>query len=345
MSAKNPHIIVFRLSAMGDVAMTVPVIRCLIEQHPNVKVTVVSRGFFQPFFDIPNVDFFVFDAKGRHKGFTGILKLFADLKALQPTAFADLHNVLRSRIIAKLFHINGVRTAAFDKDRAAKKALTRAKNKIFKPLTSVFEKHVAVFHQLGFIVDLDQHQLPKVKSLSAETLYLTGSKNQNWIGIAPFAQHQGKVYPADLLQQVVDSLAITSVKIFLFGSGATEIAALEKFKGVKNNVVIVAGKLSLVQELELISNLDVMLSMDSANAHMAANFGVDVITLWGATHPFAGFSPFNQPLENAITASREKYPKLPTSIYGNKIVQGYQDAMRSITPESVVQKITSVLSK
>ena len=86
-----------------------------------------------------------------------------------------------------------------------------------------------------------------------------------------------------------------------------------------------------------------MLSMDSGNAHIAAMLGVKVITLWGATHPFAGFKPFNQPDDFCITSDREQFPFLPTSVYGNKKVEGYENAMRSILPETVVSKINSVL--
>jgi hypothetical protein len=72
--------------------------------------------------------------------------------------------------------------------------------------------------------------------------------------------------------------------------------------------------------------------------------GVKVVTLWGATHPYAGFKPFNQPLENCLTADREKYPLLPTSVYGNKTVAGYEDAMRIIPVDAVVAKINSNLA-
>ena len=113
----------------------------------------------------------------------------------------------------------------------------------------------------------------------------------------------------------------------------------------KENVINVAGKIKLPQELDLISNLDVMLSMDSGNAHIAAMLGIKVITLWGATHPFAGFAPFNQPLENCLVSDREKYPKLPTSVYGNKIVAGYEDAMRTIKPQNVIDLINKLLTK
>lgn len=104
-----------------------------------------------------------------------------------------------------------------------------------------------------------------------------------------------------------------------------------------------AGKIKFQQELQLISNLDVMLSMDSGNTHIAAMLGVKVITLWGATHPYAGFSPFNQPLENALVSDSNQFPKLPTSVYGNKKVKGYEDAMRTILPQTIVLKVKNVL--
>ena len=344
------------MSAMGDVAITVPVIRAFVEQSrslgTNVKITVVSRPFFKPFFDgIPNVAFFAVDVKGRHKGFFGLLKLYSDLKKLNIDAVADLHNVLRSQIIRKLFAFSGKKVAFTDKGRAEKKALTRAENKIFQPLKSMVDRHVDTFNKLGFKIDLSSRSFgtsfPEKAVLSEEILNVSGIKdNFKWIGIAPFAQYESKVYPLDLMQKVIDDLASTTTnKIFLFGGGNKEIELLNSFAKGKNNVINVAGKLKLPQELDLISNLDVMLSMDSGNAHIAAMLGVKVITLWGATHPFAGFAPFNQPLENCLTADREKYPLLPTSVYGNKKVAGYEEVMRSISVEKVVFSIQSQLAE
>ena len=61
---------------MGDVAMTVPSIRALVQQHPQVRLTIVSRGFFEPFFaGIDRVDFLVFDPKNRHNGLLGLWRL------------------------------------------------------------------------------------------------------------------------------------------------------------------------------------------------------------------------------------------------------------------------------
>ncbi|WP_396186409.1 glycosyltransferase family 9 protein [Flavobacterium sp.] len=338
-----------RLSAMGDVAMTVPVLRAFVAQHSEIKVTVISRPFFKPLFEgIPNVSFFEFDEKQRHKGFFGLLRLFQDLKALHIDAFADLHNVLRSKVVRTLFALSGKKTAQVDKARAEKALLTRAENKIFKPLTTIFERHTKVFEELGFTVDLSNPKFPEKAVLDAEIIQVIGRNpiaiGTKLIGIAPFAQYKSKVYPLDLMQEVIDQLASTKAhKILLFGGGKKEIKLLDLLSKNRDNVVNIAGQLNFQQELQLISNIDVMLSMDSGNAHIAAMLGVKVITLWGATHPFTGFLPFNQPLENALVSDRNLFPKLPTSVYGNKKVEGYEDAMRTISLQSVVEKINSVI--
>ncbi|MFG4000727.1 glycosyltransferase family 9 protein [Flavobacterium aquidurense] len=334
-----------RLSAMGDVAMTVPVLRAFVKQYPEVKITVISRPFFKPFFDgIPNLEFFAFDEKERHKGFKGLLRLFSDVKKLKIDAFADLHNVLRSKIVSLLFALSGKKRATVDKGREGKKELTRSENKIFRQLPTMFERHVKVFNELGFTLDLSNPQFPEKAILSSEILDLIGDNNQKLVGIAPFAQYDSKVYPKDLMQEVIAKLAENKAnKILLFGGGKKEIEILDSFAKPFENVINMAGKIKFQQELELISNLDVMLSMDSGNAHIAAMLGVKVITLWGATHPYAGFLPFNQTIENALVSDRNQYPKLPTSVYGNKVVEGYEDAMRSISPDEIVGKIQKVL--
>lgn len=344
--SKPKHILVIRLSAMGDVAMTVPVLRALVLQHPEVKITVVSRPFFQPFFaEIPNVNFFGVDLNKRHKGFIGLVRLFSDLRKLKIDVVADLHNVLRSKVVRTLFALSGKKVAATDKGRAEKKALTSLTNKVFAPVKPMVERHVDTFKQLGFSIDLTNPQFSEKAILSEEILSITGIKNQNWIGIAPFAQYESKVYPIDLMQQVIDGLAQNkSYKIFLFGGGEKEIQLLNQLQNQHENVVVLAGKTQFKQELDVISNIDIMLSMDSGNAHIAAMFGVKVITLWGATHPFAGFKPFNQPDDFCLTSDSAQYPLLPTSIYGNKKVEGYDKVMRTILPSQVIEKINSNLT-
>lgn len=340
------NLLVLRFSAMGDVAMTVPVLHALTVQHPDARVIVVSRMAFKPFFDrVPQVSFHDTDFNKRHKGFFGLLRLYKELKALHIYAVADLHNVLRSKVISWLFLRRGKKVATLDKMRDAQKALTAAQNKTLTPVTPIVARHTEVFAKLGFPVVLNESALLTRSLLTQDVACIAGNDDTVRIGIAPFAQHQGKVYPEDLMQQVVDALAEkTNTKLFLFGGSRDEAKKLKKMAQDRANIEVIAGgRFTLSQELQLIGNLDLMLSMDSANGHMAAMFGVPVITLWGATHPYSGFVPYNQPLSNSLMADREQYPLLPTSVYGNKVVQGYEDAMRTITPQMVLNKIEEVL--
>ncbi|GAA4941755.1 glycosyltransferase family 9 protein [Algibacter agarivorans] len=324
---------------MGDVAMTVPVLRAFTQQYPEVKITVLTRAFFIPFFrDLPNVAVFPAEVKGMHKGVFGLYRLSRQLKKLGIDAVADLHNVLRSHIL-KIFFL-GVPVIQINKGRTEKKALISGK--IFQQLKTTHQRYADVFEALGYTLDLSNLNFPKPSVLDEKLQTLLGKEPKKRIGIAPFAAHQGKMYPLDLMKVVIETLS-KDYKIILFGGGQKEIDVLNGFESISENVINVAGKLSLNEELDLISNLDVMLSMDSGNGHMAAMLGVKVITIWGVTHPFAGFAPFNQPDDYCLLSDRNQFPDIPTSIYGNRYPENYKNAAGSITPQKVVEKIMSVI--
>lgn len=339
MMPSTKHILVIRLSAMGDVAMTVPILKAFTTQYPEVKLTVLTREFFTPFFrDLENVSVFPADLKGTHKGVLGLYKLSKELKKLNIDAIADLHNVLRTNILKCFFF--GKPFVQIDKGRAEKKGLVSGKT--FQQLKTTHERYADVFRKLGFPLDLANPKFPNRVALNSKLQDLVGEDTKNWIGMAPFAAHESKMYPLDLMEQVIETLSKTH-KILLFGGGKKEVDILDGFQNKYKHVINLAGKLTLDEELDVISNLDVMLSMDSGNAHMAAMLGIKVVTIWGVTHPFAGFAPFNQPDNYALLASREQFPLIPTSIYGNKYPEGYQDAAGSIAPEKVIKTIESIL--
>lgn len=324
---------------MGDVAMCVPVLRALTQQYPDVKVTVVTRAFFKPFFrDLKNVTVFSADLKGEHKGLLGLYKLSKALRALHFDVVADLHNVLRSKIL-KAFFI-GKTVVQQDKGRAEKKALISGKS--FTQLKTTHQRYADVFKALGLPLDLSKSSFPKSIELNQKLKGFINDESKSIIGIAPFAAFKGKMYPIDQMKSVIGILS-KDYNIILFGGGQQEIEVLSGLEPSYNNTSSIAGKLSLDEELDIISNLDVMLSMDSGNAHIAAMLGIKVITIWGITHPFAGFSPFNQPKDYALTADRNQYPLIPTSIYGNKQPEGYEEAASSISVETVVETVKSVV--
>lgn len=340
----SKHILVIRLSAMGDVAMTVPVLLALVRTYPNIKITIVSRAFLKPIFDtIPNVTFHVADVKGKHKGVIGLYRLYRELKKLKIDAVADIHNVLRAKILGIYFKLSGTKVFKIDKGRADKKALTRSSDKIFKQLKTTHERYVDVFTQIGLNVTLSPKDVLPQLEMTQKVLLFTGEDTKKWIGIAPFAAFEGKTYPFELMEEVIQKLSKTQqYKIILFG-GLADKKRLTTWAKKYEAVINCAGLFTFQEELIMISNLDVMLSMDSGNAHLAAMYGKKVITIWGITHPYAGFYPFGQNFENAILANRKAYPLLPTSVYGNKYPEGYEKVMHTISPQEVYDKIISIL--
>jgi len=330
---------------MGDVAMIVPVLQVFSKTYPEVQLTILSRVFFKPFFEeIPNVNFLEAEVEGKHKGFFGLLKLSNEAKKLDIDAVADVHNVIRSKIITKCLWFSGKKTATINKGRAEKKALTRENNKVFKQLKTMHQRYAEVFEKLGFSLDLSSFKPLPRKNFNQKLQDLVGSEPKKIIGIAPFAAYKSKMYPLDLMREVISKLDKTNqYHIVLFGGGKTEIEQLTLLENDFISVKNAAGKLDFKEELALISNLDLMLSMDSGNGHLAAMYGVPVITLWGVTHPFAGFVPFGQPIENCLTADSEKFPLLPTSIYGNKFPEGYEGSMKTISPQKITDKLIFTL--
>lgn len=336
---KPTHILVIRLSAMGDVAMTVPVLRAFIKQYPDVKLTVLTRDFFKPLFrDLENVTVYPAHVKDRHKGLKGLYKLSREIRSLKCDAIADLHKVLRSKVLKPMLGIRKV--ATINKGRKEKKRLIKGKD--FTPLKTTHQRYADVFNAMGYPVDLSNPSFPEPATLNQNSLNLVGKPNKKRIGIAPFAAHESKMYPLEQMEQVIDKLS-ENYQVLLFGGGKKEIQILSYFENKEKDIISLAGKLSFDEELDVISNLDGMLSMDSGNGHLAAMLGVKTVTIWGVTHPYAGFAPFNQPEDYCLLADRDKYPKVPTSVYGNKFPEGYKNAAGNISVEEIITKITSIL--
>ena len=339
----NGKTLILRFSSLGDVVMTVPVIRSLETKYPENKFIFVTRPKFKPFFsEFNNIEIFELDLEKRHKGFFGLFRLFLDLKKLKPKRIADLHSVLRTQLLSFLFRIFFVKVSVIDKKRKERKALTRNENKIFKPLTPIHYLYQEVFNKLGFSVDLTKdHIYPPSKTfnLNVDSINIGSDK---LVGIAPFAKHEAKMYPLDLMQKIV-SYVQEKHAVFLFGFGKIEMETIKRWSNVFKNVYSCDDLGGFENEVALISNLDLMISMDSANGHIASIYNVPVITLWGLTHPYTGFTTFNSDLKNQFCVDREKFPLVPNSIYGNKMIKGYENAMRTISVEEVLGRVNEIL--
>lgn len=337
------HILVFRFSAMGDVAMTVPVIKAVLNQNPHLTITFVSRPDFEGFFkDIPRLTFFSADLNSAYKGFTGLVRLFQTLKSTAAfDAVADLHDTLRSKVLRKLFRVSGLPYAYIDKGRDEKKLLTRFPNKVLKPLKPTTERYADVFRKLGLPAQLENQLRKDPQPLSQDILNITGEKATNWIGIAPFAKHKGKIYPLEHTEEVIKQLNSKNVKLFLFGGSLLEEEICLHWEQQYQTVTSLVRRLTMQQELALISNLDVMMSMDSAGMHLAALEGVPVVSVWGATHHYAGFLGYGQSESNIIADNIECRP---CSVYGNKpCFRKDYACLNNIAPETIVTKLSAFI--
>ena len=330
--AKPAKILVIRFSAMGDVAMTAPVLKDFRLSYPNIELLIVSRPFFKPFFsEIPNAVFHTFDPKQTHKGFFGLIKLFLELRAQHVTAVADLHNNLRSKILSLLFFITGIRSVKVDKGRKEKKLLTRKENKVLIPLKLTVQRYAKVFEKLGYPFDLRN-------SFTFRTAKVT--KSQKYIGVSPFAQHFQKVYPLNKMENVILTLADLGHQLFIFGGSEEERRTAENWADKHANITSMVQKVNLEEELALISNLDVMLSMDSSGMHLASLKNIPVVSVWGATHPYAGFLGYGQSINDAVQINL--YCR-PCSVYGNVPCYRGDFACMNNLPETIV--VAKVLEK
>ncbi len=347
---KKEHILVIRFSAMGDVAMVVPVVWSLAHQYPDIRITVLSRSFARPFFEdlAPNVGFMAADLKHEYHGIRGLNALYRRLAAKQFTAVADLHSVLRSEYLRMRFTIGHYRVAHINKHRKGRRRITSASHKQLTQQPTSFQNYVDVFAKLGYPVDIQFRSIfpPEGGNLNLLPANMCVKNSfEQWIGIAPFAAHQGKTYPPRLMQQVIEQLLDKYPKgrIFLFGRGQQEEKFFTEWCTQHPRCVYASRDLdSLHQELILMSHLNAMISMDSSNMHLASLTGIPVVSVWGATHPYAGFMGWGQTTDNAIQIPLDCRP---CSIFGNKpCLRGDYACMQNIAPESIVEKVVSIIN-
>lgn len=350
MSSSNEHLLIIRFSALGDVAMMVPVVYSLATQYPHLRITVLSRGFARPFFDglAHNVGFMEVDLKKEVKGITGLNALYRRLKAKHFTAVADMHGVLRTHYLRQRFLIDGFHVAHINKHRSGKRRLVRQKDKQMEQQPTSFQNYAEVLSRLGYPVKLEFKSIfppqgGNLRLLSPADLH-EKKTFEKWIGVAPFAAHQGKVLELEKTEQVVRILLQKhpNARIFLFGGGKKEREVFARWCAYIPRCFAAADLLKgISEELILMSHLDLMVSMDSANQHLASLVGTPVVSVWGATHHYAGFLGWGQTDANVVQVS---LPCRPCSIYGNKpCMRGDWACLRDITPEMVVERVEYVL--
>ncbi|MCY0976053.1 glycosyltransferase family 9 protein [Chryseobacterium wangxinyae] len=319
------RVLAYRFSAFGDVAMTVPVFREILEQNPELEIVMVTRKNFKDLFaDLPRMIFKGIDLDD-YKGFLGLRKLAKELiDEFQPTYIADLHDVIRTKILDKIYVRKGLKVFKIDKGKEEKEDLTDVWNLDKMQLKKTVERYADVFREMGFTVELSH----KLRSICHE---------KSGIGFAPFAQHKGKMLPLEKSYELVKILAKNHT-IYFFGGGKNETETLVNWEKQIPNTKSLAGKLNLSEELQKISQLEVMISMDSANMHLASIVGTRCVSIWGSTHPFAGFLGFGQSEDDVVQIN--DLTCRPCSVFGDKeCYRGDWACLEEINVQKIIYKI------
>lgn len=313
-SSKAPAIVLARFSALGDVALSIPALYDLALSNPDKRIVMVTRSWMTALaVNRPaNLEVVGVDLKTTHKGLRGMARLVRELTARYDVeAFVDLHDVLRTRFMRLLMRARGVKVTKIDKGRAAKRRLVKVGADAFGQwLEPTIQRYRDAIERAGYRLE------PRFTTLFDAPANRQGPRR---IGVAPFAAHPGKVYPPDRLESVVGRLASesTELEIYLFGAGEAENAVLARWAESRPNVVnLAAERRGLASELELMSTLDVMVAMDSANMHLASIAGTPrVLSVWGQTHPAAGFTPWHADPADFLQIDLDCRP---CSVFGNK---------------------------
>lgn len=328
-------ILVLRFSALGDVALTVPVMKAFLAAHDDVSIVMASEKSCAGLFSgIDRLTFVGFDLKGEFKGFLGIFRIFNLLrKQYKFSMVADLHGVIRTHVLRILFEASRLKTEVINKGRIEKYALVRKENKIFRPLPHATERYADVFRRLGFKINLPQ---------GTDTLDTVDHKETVVkIGFAPFAKHAAKMYSLDQFKEIVQFFDRPPYALYFFGGKGAERILLADWERIFSRAVPMSATSSIAEELGIMGEMQAMVTMDSANMHLASLVNVPVISLWGPTHPYAGFYGFQQDPLNAVQVN---LGCRPCSVFGNTTCwRGDHACMQQITPSMVEEKLLKIL--
>ena len=308
---------------------------------------MLSSPKFAPLFEkIPNLTFFAVDTKNEFKGVCGIWRLFRTLKKNHSFDYViDLHDVLRSKILRMFFRLLGTPVAVIDKGRSEKRALVREENKILKPLKSTVQRYSDTFASATLPLKVTFEKLfDESPELPLSVQNYLGEKKEKWLAIAPFAQHKGKIFPIEKMASLIEYYSNRSdLKIILFGGGGNEKSMMEEWASRFSNVLSVAGRFTILEELNILQMCDVLLSMDSSNMHFASLVGTPVVSIWGATHPYSGFLGWKQSMDNCVGVDFSCRPC--TAHSDKKCKYGDYRCLESLHSSKIIEVIEKVLKK
>lgn len=322
--------------------MTVPALYDACRANPDEDFLMLTKpGPAKLFVNPPaNLRVTAIDTSA-YRGARGMWRLAGEMLALGVDRMVDLHDVLRTKSLRAMLSMRGVKCTSIRKGRADKRRLTRSSHKHVMPLTPTIERYRDTFRRAGlqpgsgFSCIFPQAPDPALYG----SVTAPRQPGERWIAVAPFAKHRGKIYPPSHMETVLSHLdKMPGVRIFLFAGRGEEEMQAAKWASMFTSITNLAGAgLGFAGEMALMHECEVMLSMDSANMHLASLAGTRVVSVWGATHPFCGFMGFGQKETDTVQLN---ISCRPCSVFGQKACRrGDYLCLKGISPQRVLKAL------
>ncbi len=277
VASESSSILLLRLSSLGDLVLTTPLIAALRERYPASTIEMVIAKEYELL--IPTIQgltrIHVYD---KSTGIAGLRMLRQKLKEEKFQHVLDLHNVHRTRILrrglSKSIQVMNKRT--FQRWMLVKFKINRLKN-----CPDVIGRYFETASFLG-VTDIGAGPILAVKNV----------REKNRIAIAPGARHWNKRWPAQHFAKVASELIARGYHIDLHGSSEDSMITKEIARNLPaEHYTDFAGQLNLREVAEKISEASIVISNDSGLAHVAEAVGTKVIAIFGSTVTQFGFAP------------------------------------------------------
>ncbi len=323
----TPKILILRLSSLGDIVLTTPLLVALREKYPESRIDLVIASEYETLAQVlPAVSrVHVFN---KRSGFSGLLALRNQLREEKYDYVLDVHDVLRTKILRQGL---GKHVSVIDKRTFKRWLLVKFKYDLLKGEPDVIGRYFEAAKKLGITDDG-----------RAPTLKATHVRDPKRIAIAPSARHWNKRWPVEHFQRLGNTLLEKGYELTFYGSRA-EIALIEEIrKGLHNGKHrSLAGELDLTDAAHSLAKCSAAITNDSGLLHVAEAVGTPVVALFGPTVKQFGFAP--RAASAVVLEVEGLYCRPCTAIGSSECPEKHFRCMREVGPEQVVVALHTVI--
>lgn len=328
------RILIIRLSSIGDIILTTPVLKKLKEKYPDIIIDfVVLKNFKASIEGSPYIDNLILFDKEKNDGYKNIKLFGQELNKNKYDYVFDLHRKLRSKLISR--EIDS-KIFVYPKRKIWKSILVKLKLIKYHVDDTIIKNYFKAFEVLGIKYDWEDLDFPFSKK-DLENVKEYGGL----FAMAPGASKETKKWLPEKFGRLAKKLYDKyKIKTVLLG-GKEDIERCEYINNISENSCInLAGKISLKESGALLSISKLLVTNDSGPFHIGRGVGCKSYVIFGPTDP--RMFEYNEMAE--LIYANEKCS--PCSLHGGKkCPKGHFNCMNNIDENYIFEKIVKDLEK